>query len=59
MDMQSKDNKSERTKYPATNLPISIRTYESIIRLATAHAKLRLSKFVQLLDCELAVSLIY
>ncbi len=58
MDM-NKESKVERTKYPATNLPVSIRTFESLIRIATGHAKLRLSKFVQLVDCEVAVQLIY
>ena len=47
------------TKYPATNLPVTIRTYESMIRLSTAHAKLRLSRFVEVSDCEIAVHLVY
>lgn len=55
----SKDSRPSTTKYPATNLPVSIRTFESMIRLATGHAKVRLSKTVQLVDCQVAVQLVY
>jgi DNA replication licensing factor MCM3 len=39
--------------------PVTVRTLESMIRLATAHSKLRLSKQVQTTDIDVAVSLIH
>jgi DNA replication licensing factor MCM3 len=39
-------------------MPITIRTLESLIRLATAHAKLRLSKYVTEEDCLVAADLL-
>ena len=32
-------------------LPITIRSYETLIRLSSAHAKLRLSSVVEIVDC--------
>lgn len=40
-----------------TSMPITVRTLESIIRLATAHAKLRLSKTVDMNDIDVAMTL--
>ena len=42
----------------ARNLPITIRTLETIIRISTAHAKLRLKKQVEEFDCRVAVELL-
>jgi len=39
-------------------MPITIRTLESLIRLATSHAKLRLSKKVTEEDCLVAADLL-
>ena len=39
-------------------MPITIRTLESLLRLATAHAKLRLSNKVTENDCKVAARLL-
>lgn len=39
-------------------LPITIRSYETLIRLSTAHAKLRLSSQVEIVDCVEAFKLV-
>lgn len=39
-------------------MPITVRTLETLIRLATANAKLRLSKIVTKRDCELALEML-
>jgi DNA replication licensing factor MCM3 len=47
-----------RTKGASRVLPVTIRTLESLIRLATAHAKLRLSPTVDIEDCDAGVHLL-
>lgn len=39
--------------------PVTVRTLETMIRLATAHSKLRLSKLVATSDIDIAVNLIH
>ena len=48
------ERESQHTKV----LPITIRSYETLIRLSTAHAKLRLSKKVEKRDCFVALNLL-
>jgi DNA replication licensing factor MCM3 len=47
-----------RSKQNARTLPVTARSLETLIRLSTAHAKLRLSTTVDEVDAEVAVDLI-
>lgn len=47
-----------RAKQTRKNLPVTARTLETVIRLASAHAKLRLSESVDVLDVENANELL-
>ncbi|KAI6648191.1 DNA replication licensing factor Mcm3 [Oopsacas minuta] len=42
----------------AKTQPVTARTLESLIRISTAHAKARISKYVEAIDVEVAISLI-
>ena len=42
---------SNRSAMETKVLPVTIRSYETLIRLSTAHAKLRLSSEVEITDC--------
>lgn len=53
--LREKAAKADQTK---VSVPITVRTLETIIRLATAHAKLRLSRMVENSDIEMAVKLL-
>ncbi|MFN3504412.1 MAG: hypothetical protein ACK4ZJ_19395, partial [Allorhizobium sp.] len=47
-----------RQQQDTKTLPVTPRQLETLIRLATAHAKLRLSRFVQESDCHAALEVL-
>lgn len=53
---QLRNKEDEDESYKAT--PITVRTLETLIRLSSAHAKLRLSKAVSKKDCEVAFEML-
>ena len=51
-DIYNKDTQTARTQ------PVTVRTLETLIRLSTAHARARLSKYVEAQDAEASIKLI-
>lgn len=58
-ELRIKDFEYTKVKGGARVIPITVRTLESLIRLSTAHAKLRLSAYVEMQDCDAALYLLH
>uniref|UniRef100_A0A6A7G7J6 DNA replication licensing factor MCM3 n=1 Tax=Hirondellea gigas TaxID=1518452 RepID=A0A6A7G7J6_9CRUS len=54
----SKSYASLRNDEQVQTLPVTARCLETLIRLSTAHAKLRLSKTVEQVDCDVALEIL-
>lgn len=57
-ELRNKDFEYTKNKGNSRVLPVTVRTLESMIRLATAHAKLRISRTVDIQDCDAAIALV-
>jgi DNA replication licensing factor MCM3 len=57
-ELRTKDFEYAKNKGASRVLPVTVRTLESLIRLATSHARLRLSNIVELSDCDAAFNLL-
>lgn len=57
-DLRNKDFEYAKNKGASRVIPVTVRTLESLIRLATANAKVRLSTTVDKDDCDSAYNLI-
>lgn len=55
---QLRARKEEEYGKNTRSLPITVRTLETLIRLSTAHAKIRCSKVIGIKDCEVAFELL-
>ncbi|OQS00201.1 DNA replication licensing factor MCM3 [Thraustotheca clavata] len=57
IDVISEGYAELRSQQTARTLPVTARTLETLIRLASAHAKARLSKHIELIDAKRAMAL--
>lgn len=57
-ELRTKDFECSKLRGVSRVVPVTVRTLESLVRLATSHAKLRLSSTVDIEDCDAAVNLV-